>query len=80
MGDPLSTHCLRMVLHESSPPRGHDGHVQIDPSGQGTDQDPSDQQTYVEHIPPGLGLPPLECEVEERGEDEGEDGGGQAAH
>ena len=52
-------------------PAGHDGHVQVDPSGQGTDKYPSHEQTEVEDIPPGLGLPPLEGEVKQGGEDEG---------
>ena len=57
-----------------------DGDVEVDPRCHGADHDPAHQETDVEDTPPQNGLTPLQTEMEQGREDEGYDGGGQAAH
>ena len=56
------------------------GRVEVDPSGHTTGRNPSHQQEDVEHPPGNGGDSPLESKVEERRQDEGQDGGSQTAH
>ena len=56
-----------------------DSHVEVDASGQCTHPHSSHQQAQVEDVPPQRSLTAFQSQVEQRREDEGQDGGGQAA-